>query len=139
MAEIVRSLCYRDFGHKVFGGPVRPVPEGIGPAATGNSASRKTTPGSHRRKALTLHGVAQMISSPEPLPACVEFRERRRVRAGPGPLDPEKRYRGKRKSTRVACSTPLSSILPSTITKEPSLTSSIFPGFPSLVHSFELS
>src|SRR5713101_6057647 len=51
----------------------------------------------------------------------------------------EKRYRGKRKSTRFACSTPLSSIWPTAITKEPSLTSSICPGFPSFVHSVEPS
>jgi hypothetical protein len=39
---------------------------------------------------------------------------------------------------RVACSTPLSSTWPRTITNEPSLTSSNFPGFPRTAESFTL-
>src|ERR1700732_1725511 len=51
----------------------------------------------------------------------------------------EESYRGRRRSMRFACSTPLSSTWPSRITNEPSLTSSCCPGFPWFVHSVELS
>ena len=51
----------------------------------------------------------------------------------------EESYRGRRRSMRVACSTPLSSTWPSRITNDPSLTSSCCPGFPCFVQWVELS
>src|SRR6266481_6492124 len=137
MVEVVRGLRYRDSGDKIFGRPVRPLPERIGPAATGNSARRKITPRSHRREVLTNASRRHKIAVRKR--RWHAFKRRLVSRRPPGLPIFEKHYRGKRKSMRVACSTPLSSTWPRTITNEPSLTSSICPGFPPLVHSVEPS
>src|SRR6266403_6100747 len=105
MVEIVRGLRYRNSGDKIFGRPARPMPERIRPATTRNSARRKTAPRSHRREALMLHASHRMVQGAEPPPACVNFKRRRAAEAQDRRVL-EKRYRGKRKSTRFACSTP---------------------------------
>src|SRR6266478_1811661 len=52
MVEVVRGIRYRSPGDKFFGGPIRPVPERIGPAVARNGARRETPPGSSRWEAL---------------------------------------------------------------------------------------
>src|SRR5467141_3747169 len=52
MVEVVRGIRYRSPGDKIFGGPIRPVPERIGPAVARNGARRETPPGSSRWEAL---------------------------------------------------------------------------------------
>src|SRR6266699_1795639 len=60
MVEVVRGIRYRNPGDKIFGRPIRPVPERIGPAVARNGARRETSPGSSRREVLTLRGLAQV-------------------------------------------------------------------------------
>src|SRR5713226_3225326 len=116
MAEIVRGVCHWILPDEILGQRTGALFKPRRSAVARNGARRETPPGGSRRGAL--------IAPSDKASKHHIF---------------EKSYRGSRRSTRVACSTPLSSTWPSTITNEPSWTSSCCPGFPSLVHSVELS
>src|SRR5256712_12637858 len=64
MVEVVRGIRYRNPGDKIFGRPIKPVPERIGPAVARNGARRETSPGSSRREVLTLRGLVQVPHTP---------------------------------------------------------------------------
>src|SRR5258707_2041249 len=83
MVEVVRGLRTRGPGDKIFGRPIRPVPERIGPAAARNGARRETSPGSSRREVLTLRGLVQIHHAP----AATRMRVKRAtpLRRGQGP------------------------------------------------------
>src|SRR6266446_10949209 len=82
MVEVVRGIRHRSPGDKIFGRPIRPVPERIGPAAARNGARRETPPGGSCREVLTLRGLLQIhhaaatrMRAERPMPLC----------RGPGP------------------------------------------------------
>ena len=66
MVVVVWGLCHRSPGDKIFGRPLRPVPERIGPFAARNGARRETPPGSSLREVLILRGLEQIPHAPSP-------------------------------------------------------------------------
>src|SRR6266481_7097585 len=143
MVEVVRGIRHRSPGYKIFGKPIRPLPERIGPAVARNGSRRETPPGGSRRETLIVRDLVQKpLSSGAGTDAWKKAKQRCTARRGLGHhifISKEEGYRGSRRSMRFACSTPLSSTWPSTITNELSFTSSCCPGFPNFVHSVELS
>src|SRR6266852_208597 len=70
MVEVVRGIRHRSAGDKIFGKPIRPLPERIGPAVARNGSRRETPPGGSRRETLIVRDLVQKPYLPErgPMP-----------------------------------------------------------------------
>src|SRR5260370_5394305 len=101
MVEGVRGIRHGRPGDKIFGRPIRPVPERVGPAAAGNGARRETAPGGSRREVLTLRGLLQ-IHHAAATPRMRAERPMPLRRGQAQSITSRKTYRGNRTSMRVA-------------------------------------